>query len=177
MIRLMKQVVVIAGALALFGCGGGGGGTAGEGGKTTVNVPVTSAVLKLSTEGSLPSGTSLAGIGITVNLPPGLTVKTDSSGKVEAGSVAGSGVTAGKAMTAEPDYTPPTANVPGKLTLVLASTEPQGFGTGEFATVTCDVAAGTTPKATDFTLSGFSPVDLRGAAVSGLSVTHTAEFK
>ena len=164
-------------ALVIFGCGGGGGGGTGGGSKVEPDPVPTTAVLKLYTEGVLASGTSLAGIGITVTLPAGVTVQTDVDGKVAAGTVEGSGVTAGKATLAEPDYTPATDTAPARLSFVLAGTDAEGFGTGEFATVTCNLAAGATPQATDITLSDFRPVDLRGAAVEGLTAAHTAEFK
>lgn len=173
----VKYLVICASALVIFGCGGGGGGGTGGDSKQEPDPVATTAAVKLFSEGTLPAGTSLAGIGITVNLPAGMTVKTDSDGKVVEGTVAGSGVTAGKATLAEPDYTPASDTAPAKLSFVLAGTEAEGFGTGEFATVTCDLAAGTTPQATDITLSDFKPVDLRGGAVAGLTVTHTAEFK
>ena len=164
-------------ALVMFGCGGGGGGGTGGGSKVEPDPVPTTAVLKLYSEGVLPAGTSLAGIGITVNLPAGVTVQTDVDGKVAAGTVEGSGVTAGKATLAEPDYTPATDTAPARLSFVLAGTDAEGFGTGEFATVNCDLAAGATPQATDITLSDFRPVDLRGAAVEGLTAAHTTEFK
>lgn len=158
----------------LFGCGGGGGGGAG-GGK--LEPDLGNAVVKLSAQGTLPEGSSIAGIGITVNLPAGMTVVTDSAGKVVSGVVTGSGVTAGKATVVEPDYVAATAATPARLSFVLAGTDAAGFGTGEFATVRCTVATGATPAATDITLSDFKPVDLRGVAITGLSATHTAEFK
>ncbi|OGW37537.1 MAG: hypothetical protein A2X58_11025 [Nitrospirae bacterium GWC2_56_14] len=164
-------------ALVMFGCGGGGGGGTGGGSKVEPDPVPTTAVVKLYTEGVLPEGTSLAGIGITINLPAGMTVQMDGDGKVAAGTVEGSGVTAGKATLAEPDYTPATDTAPAKLSFVLAGTDAEGFGTGEFATVNCNVTAAVTPQATDITLSDFRPVDLRGAAVEGVTAAHTAEFK
>ena len=164
-------------ALVMFGCGGGGGGGTGGGSKVEPAPVPTTAVVKLYSEGVLTSGTSLAGIGITVNLPAGVTVQMDDAGKVVGGAVAGSGVAEGKAVLAEPDYTPATDTAPAKLSFVLAGTDAEGFGTGEFATVTCLVAAGANPQPTEFTLSDFRPIDLRGAAVEGLTVTHTAELQ
>lgn len=163
--------------LIMFGCGGGGGGGTGGGSKVEPDPVPTTAVVKLFTEGVLPQGTSLAGVGITVSLPAGVTVQTDDAGKVVGGTVAGSGVTEGKAVFAEPDYTPATDTAPAKLSFVLAGTDAAGFGTGEFATVTCVLATGANPPATEFTLSDFRPVDLRGAAVEGLTATHTVELK
>ena len=175
--KILQGLVLLCTAMALFGCGGGGGGGTGGGSKVEPDPVPTTGVLKLFTEGILPPGTSLAGIGITVNLPAGLTVKTDVDGKVVAGTVEGSGVTVGKSTLAEPDYTPATETAPAKLSFVLAGTEAEGFGPGEFATVTCDLAAGATLQATDITLTEFRPVDLRGAPVDGLTAAHTVEFQ
>jgi hypothetical protein len=63
------------------------------------------------------------------------------------------------------------------LGFVLASTQANGLGTGEFVTVKCDVSAGTFPKATDFNLTDFKPVGLNGAAIAGLGATFTADIK
>lgn len=175
--KVFGYLAVCICALVMFGCGGGGGGGTGGGSKVEPDPVPTNAVVKLYSEGVLPAGTSLAGIGITVNLPAGVTVQMDDAGKVVGGAVAGSGVAEGKAVLAEPDYTPATDTAPAKLSFVLAGTDAEGFGTGEFATVTCLVAAGTNPQPTEFTLSDFSPVDLRGAAVEGLTATHTTELQ
>lgn len=174
--KTLLKLVILIGSLTMFGCGGGGGGTATDKGGGTAVQPTT-AVLKLSSQGTLPTGTSIAGIGITINLPAGVTVKTDSTGKVASEAVVASGTTAGKASFAPPNYVPAAGTTPAKLSFVLASTEAAGFGTGEFATVTCDVATGTTPAATDVTLSDFKPIDLKGVDIPGLSAVHTLELK
>lgn len=173
---LLKLVILIGSFAMLFGCGGGGGDSSSDKGGGAVVQPTT-AVLKLSAEGTLPAGTSIAGIGITITLPSGVTVKTDSDGKVASEVVVASGTTAGKATFTPPNYTAATATAPATLSFVLASTEAAGFGTGEFATVTCDVASGASPKATDVTLGDFKPIDLKGVPIQGLSAAHTMELK
>lgn len=175
--KMVMSLLLICIAMALSGCGGGGGGGGGGGSKVEPDPVPTTAVVKLFTEGILPPGTSLAGIGVTLSLPAGVTVQTGTDGKVVAGTVAGSGVTEGKAVFADPDYTPATDTAPAKLSFVMAGTDAVGFGTGEFATVTCTVAAGANPQATAFTLSDFRPVDLKGAPVDGLAGTLTLELK
>lgn len=162
-------------SLALFtlsGCGGGGGGT----GSGTTTLQPTTAVLKLSTQGALPQGSSIAGIGVTVNIPQGVTVKTDASRAVLNTVAVPSGVAAQATIT-PPIYTPATSSASGKLSFVLASTQANGFSAGEFVTVNCDGPAGTLPKATDFSLTDFKPVGLNGAAIAGLSTTFTADIK
>ena len=174
--KFMERLFLMCLAMALFACGGGGGSGTGGGSKVEPDPVQATAVVKLFSEGILPEGISLSGIGVSIDLPAGMTVKTDTTGKVVAGAVAGSGVTAGKAALAEPDYTPATETAPARLSFVLAGTEAEGFGVGEFAAVTCEMAAGTPAQALDIQLADFKPVDLRGAPVEGLTVSHTADF-
>ena len=77
------------------GCGGGvtttpsapgGGPSAGQ-----------KAVIALNTSGPLSSGTTIGGLGITLNLPDSVTVTTDANGNVDSSVVAASGVAAGQA--------------------------------------------------------------------------------
>ncbi len=143
--------------LFLTACGGGG---------SPATQPTT-ATLKLSNSGTLPKGTSLAGIGITLILPAGVTVKTDTGGAVASGAVTVTGSAAPGTVIAV--YTPASGTTPATLALAMSSTATAGFGTGEYTTVTCDLANGTSPKATDFGLSGFKPFDLRGNPVIGLT--------
>jgi hypothetical protein len=124
-------------------------------------------VIALNTSGSLPSGTTIGGIGVTLNLPDSVTVKTDASGNVDSSVVAASGVAAGQA-TVITLYTKPSGTVPAKLHIVLASGS-AGMPTGEFAKITCAVSTGVKPEASDFSLSEFSPVDTSGAVIPSLA--------
>jgi hypothetical protein len=154
---------LMCGILFLAACGGGGGGNAAAPQPTT-------ATLKLSTSGTLPPGTSLAGIGITVTLPAGVTVRTDAGGAVASGVVTVTGVAApGTAISV---YTPASGTNPATLVLAMVSTATTGYGTGEFATVTCDLASGASPKASDFLLT-LNPFDLNGNPVTGLTASAT----
>jgi hypothetical protein len=125
------------------------------------------AVIALNTSGSLPSGTTIGGLGVTLNLPDSVTVKTDASGNVDNSAVATSGVAAGQA-TVITLYTKPSGTVPAKLHIVLASGS-AGMQVGEFAKITCSVSTGDTPTASDFSLSEFSPVDTSGAVIPSLA--------
>ncbi len=144
----------------LSACGGGSGSP----------VQPTTATLKLSTAGTLAPGSALAGVGISVNLPAGVVVKTSAGGAVTNGVVAVSGVAVSGGIT-PPIYTPANGAIPGKVTFVMVAGAPAGFGTGEFATVNCDLAAGANPRVGDFTLTDFAPVDLLGATVNGLTAS------
>jgi hypothetical protein len=145
------------GLLSLTACGGGGGSSA---------PPSTTATLNLSTSGTLPLGTSLAGIGITLTLPAGVTIKTDSGGAVDPGYVNVTGESSPESVIAV--YIPASGTTPATLTLTVISTTTTGFGAGEFVTVTCDLN-GTSPPVSDFVLSGFKPYDLSGNPVTGLT--------
>lgn len=169
----MGRLVALFGTMVmLYGCGGGGGG--GSAGSAP---QPTSAVITLSTQGALPSGTAIAGIGVTVNLPPGVTVPTDGSGGVGSDVIVGSGQTASRAVVTVANFQPATATSPGMLRIVLASSEPGGFMAGEYATVKCGIAAGSRPQATDFSTSDFRVVDLRGGPITTLAPTFAAQIQ
>jgi hypothetical protein len=149
----------VFGLLSLTACGGGGSSSA---------PPSTTTTLRLSTSGALPHGTSLAGLGITLTLPASVTVKTDSGGAVETGYLNVTGEASPESAAAV--YVPASATAPATLTLAVISATTAGFGTGEFVAVTCDLN-GTSPKASDFVLSGFKPYDLSGNPVNGLTAS------
>jgi hypothetical protein len=133
------------------------------------------AVIALNTSGALSSGTTIGGLGITLNLPDSVTVTTDANGNVDSSVVAASGVAAGQA-TVITLYSGPSGTVGAKLHIVLASGS-TGMPVGEFAKITCAVGTGGMPTVSDFSLSEFSPVDTNGAVIpsltAGLSaVTH-----
>lgn len=152
-------------AFALAGCG--------DSGTSPATVQPTTAMLKLSSQGTSPA---LAGIGITVKLPAGVSVKTTAEGAVDSSVVTVSGVALpGSVVT--PVYTPATATAPGTLRFVVANTAAEGFGTGEFATVTCAVVPGSFPTAADFSLADFTPANLLLQPVTGLTATFTAAMQ
>jgi hypothetical protein len=133
----------------------------------------SSALLKLSTQGTLAGGSSIGGIEVTVNLPAGVTVKADTSGTL-VGVVTTSGVVPTGSLV-QARYIP--ASGIGQGSIKIALIEAMGFGIGEFVTVNCDVSVGAIPSAIDFSLTDFKPVDLNSAAIAGLSVTFTADIK
>lgn len=163
-------VGLMIGALSLTGCGNSGDGSA-----AAITQPTT-ATLKLSTAGTLPQGTSLAGIGISAVLPAGVTVRTGADGTVASGVVTVTGVAA-PGTVLQPVITPASGTTPAKVAFVMVSNTPAGFGIGEFATVTCYIAAGSNPTAADFTLADFKPVDLNGTPVNGLTTSVATEIK
>ncbi len=159
--RIWFLLIALAAAM-LSACGGGGGGGGNNAGPTAV-------VLTLSSQGA-PA--FMSGLGITVTLPEGVSVKTDSSGDVDSSVVTVSGAAAGQA-TSLAIYSSATTTLPATLDIVVSSTTSAGFAVGEFATVQCIIQSGS-PKASDFSLTGFDPRDLNAAPISGMTATFTA---
>jgi hypothetical protein len=131
------------------------------------NAQPTTVVVKLSTAGTLPAGKKIGGIDVTLNLAPGVTLKsTVNAPEPDAGVVTTSGVAANNSLIAA-NFTAPTSTLPGKVRINVISAS--GFGTGEFATVNGDIAAGNNPKAADFSATAFSIVDTETNTLSGLT--------
>jgi len=155
----------------LSACGGGGG----SGGGGTAQTPQsTTAILTLATSGT---GTTINGIDVTVLLPAGVTVKsatappqTDSGVVLLTGGAAVGPITPQYAIGV---YTPASGGNPGKVKIAVVNVN--GFSTGPFCTLTCDIAPGTTPTpvAGDFSLANFNPVDANGAKIIGLTPGFT----
>jgi hypothetical protein len=130
----------------------------------------TAAIVKLITTGTLPAGAQVGGIDVTLYLPAGVTVKSAATPpETDSGVVTASGVAASNSSLIS---TVTTAT--GAVRILLAN--PNGFGTGEFATVNCDIAAGSHPAQTDFSVSGMTTKDLNGSAFSGLAAGFTADI-
>lgn len=133
----------------------------------------TSAVLTLSTQGTT---TNIGGLGVTVILPTGVTVKTDSGGNVDPSVVTTSGVAAGQA-TVLTLYTAATATIHARLNVALSSNALNGFGAGEFATVHCAINSGS-PSVSDFSLTDFQLIDATYyAPITGLTATFSAAIQ
>ncbi len=154
----MKKCIYLALLLTvtlLSGCGGGGGGGNGS--------HPTQAVVKLST-----SGTGTIGIvQVRLTLPAGVTVKATNR-VTDTGVVTASG-NAGGAEIVYGIYSSPT------MTVVIGKTS--GFSPGEFATVNCDIASGSTPSESDFSVSNLDAWDVDGKSMAGLTAGFTADFQ
>lgn len=146
-------LVLLTSLCTLHGCGGGSAnsptGTASQSRTATV---------KLSTQGS---GSNLSGIQLTVHLPDGVTINA-SDGVPQTGAVKASGVAPADSTLAA-RYLPASGSTPGQLTIILASTT--NFPSGEFATVSCELAAGKTLTSDMLTFTGYRPVDGSGRSV------------
>ncbi len=164
---LMMLVITLT-----FACGSGGGGgdtgTGGSGGQ----VQPTTATLKLAISGTI---TTIYGVDVVVNLPAGVTVKsTANPPETDNGVATVSGVAASNS-TLMAVYTEAAAPHPGKVRILIGNAN--GFGTGEFGTINCAIAAGHTPAAADFSVSDFTASDANGAVIAGLTVGFTADIR
>ena len=150
--------------LFLCTCSGGGGG----GGTAAGNNTQTSS-LTVSTAGALAPGTQIGGIRVTLTLPPGVTVKsTTNPPETDAGVVAVSGIASGVHADLIAVYTAATNAKLGRISAQIVNAD--SFSVGQFATVSCIIASGYAPKASDFSVVDFAAVDLNGVAIQGLSL-------
>ncbi len=151
--RLLLNLIILVLALTVLPhCGGGGGG-----GNTGPSGPTT-AVLTLSTAltptGVIPPNITINGYDVTITLPAGVTVKTSTSGGIDSSVLTASGVATGSAIGG--DYAPAVGGTPGTVKIIVGSSSINGFGVGEFCKLTCDIAAGSNPSASDFTQATFA---------------------
>lgn len=156
-----KTGVAIFLTLVLSACGGGSGGGVG-----TAPPAPAKAIVKLSTSG--PGDARIGGVDVTLALPDGVTVKSASNPpETDAGAVVPSGQAAANSFVASVF----TAGSPGTVHIALMNGNADGFGNGEFATITCELAPGATPVASDFTVLSSTVSDINGADISGVTVT------
>ena len=134
--RLHAILLGLCLTLLMSACGVGAGGTAPP--TTTPPATATKAILKVSTA-NVPSGTLVGGVQISIVLPAGVTPSV-LSGNDASGSV----VAAVSGALAASSYDTSTRT----LQHIMASLA--GFPSGEFLTITCSIAAGTTVTAADF---------------------------
>ena len=166
---IVRSVIIIITLCLLAACGGGSGSNSSSSTPTPTPDPTptpiqqTTAALTLSATGA--TSVALAGVGVTIILPTGVTPKLNSSGEVDSSVVQVSGAAVpGTSLAA---YLPATTTDKGKLTLAVASSSQTGFTGGDYALVTLQIARGTTVSQSDFTLTGFSAIATSGATVTG----------
>lgn len=143
-------------------------------------VAPTTAVVTLSTTGTLNTGTQIFAAQATVNLPAGVTAKAGPSASnaqvmvTDAGVVTASGQATGAEVILA---TYVTGSAPSTYKVKISVGKSSGFATGDFATVKCDVAAGSFPAATDFTITDFEAFDQYGAQITGLTPGYTVSIQ
>jgi hypothetical protein len=168
---IVRSVIILTTLCLLAACGGGGGSNSSSSTPTPTPDPTptptpiqqTTAALTLSATGA--TSVALAGVGVTIVLPTGVTPKLNSSGEVDSSVVQVSG--AALPGTSLAVYLPATTTNKGKLTLAVASSSQTGFIGGNYALVTLQIAQGTTVSQSDFNLTGFSAIATSGATVTG----------
>ncbi len=166
---LSAWMIFLATVMTVSACGGGGGG----GGGTPIHQPTTAAI-KLFTAGT---ATTLYGIDATLNLPTGVTVKSTTPPAPDSGvvtSALASGTTGTSALLTAV-YTAAANGQPGTVRVLIVSAN--GFSVGEFATVNADIAAGSSPLATGFTLGNVSATDAGGNAITGITSALTVDIQ
>ena len=164
-ILLLAMIALLSG-----GCSSGGDSGTGNGTQDP-----TTATIKITAIGTLPTNSTIGGVDLSLILPAGVTVKT-SPGNLsalvpDAGIVTASGAAAANSRVYAV-YTAGAGAVLGSVRILLANT--QGFAPGEFVTVDCDIASGHRPATADFSASGIKFVDGNGKALDGLSATVNA---
>ena len=161
--KLLVFLLMPVAISALTACGGGSGAA-------TASQPV-SASLALSTSGT---GTAIYGIGVSVVLPAGVSVKSTAVPPLtDEGVVSATGQAAGSLISAV--YSSATATAPGMVKIMVVNGT--GFATGEFATVYCDIAAWHWPKPADFSLADFTAIDMYGNAIPGAAAGFSADIR
>jgi hypothetical protein len=175
--KLTKSMILTGYCVAVLGCGGGGGSSSSAVTPPVVTPPVvaTSAELTLKTSGT--SSSPYKGIELIVNLPAGVTVKTDPANPKQTapGALKLSGAFSPFSTQIFPRpfwgrYSSAGAGKPATVSVAIASGLAT-FPVGEFATLTCDLASGTTPGLTDFSVVNFSAYGSAGTTVSGLTAS------
>jgi hypothetical protein len=120
-----SSLLIVAFSLTILSaCGSGGGGSA------TSHPTIAVVTLSTAITGAIPSNTTINGYDVTINLPPGVSVRNTTA----------SGVAAGSAIIA--------AGNTGKVRVVIANAG--GFTAGIFCTINCDIAPSSYPIASDF---------------------------
>jgi adhesin/invasin len=127
-----------------------------------VGAQPTTVTVRVSTTGTLPAGTLIGGITahIIANPSAGLSIA--------AGNVVTSGVGVGSTLI---------PNVNNVADVILGLISATGIQTGEFATATYQIAAGTFPNATDFTVGALGSgtpatqiIDTNGIVIPGINL-------
>lgn len=158
LVRRGAVLVMTLFCLVLAGCGGGGGSSS----PPASNV----AMVTLSVQGT--TGT-IGAVDVTVDLPAGVTVASDASNNyvVSSGVLTAVGSASNSIVVGR--FIPATATTPAKVRIAVINSV--GFAAGEFLTMKCDIAPGTTPQASGFSVEpGASVIDGAGQALPGASV-------
>jgi hypothetical protein len=160
-----KLLMLLSASIIISSCNSGGGGAPGASSSTQP----TTAVIKLFAQGTTSS--PISGLQATLHLPAGVSAKaTAYAPQTDDGVVSATGAASGADLVIG---TYSTANHTVAVHLVKST----GLNIGEFATINCDIAQSSSPKASDFSVSDLSAWDTNGAPIAGLTASLTATIK
>lgn len=131
----------------------------------------TKAILKVSTA-NIPTGTAIYGTKLSIVLPAGVTPSTWSVTDASL-SVVASGNAPPAVWSAYAGYSP----VSNTLMPTIINTTGASFASGEFMTINCSIAAGTTLTATDFQASAIEVYDLNLNSIPGATCPISVTFQ
>lgn len=135
----------------------------------------TTATIRMKTVGTLPVGTNIGGVSLNIILPAGVTVPVDVNNQILTANLVESGVaatTVGSTQVIAGSFTAAVAATsPAKVTIGLANTV--GFLTGEFARLTCNVAAQSRVIPSSFFVTDAIVTDVSGNPVGSIKVELT----
>jgi len=150
----------------------------------------TGAVIKVSTQGTLPLGIKINAVEFTLSLPDGITIEADANGIVDTSAadapvqVSGVAKTAGVTfLSGSVKFTPKTASTPNMLKLVLVSSTAASFDIGEFVTITCTIAPNSRVLSSAFIITGTKAVTVGtdtssiGAKIPGVTMVPIVSFR
>lgn len=150
--NILKYLAIILTLITIAACGGGGGAPAAS---------PTTATLKISLTGILPSEKAISGAEFVLTLPAGVTPAM-ANDIVTSSVVIPSGTFDG-GVIAPPVYTPATINTAGTVRIPLATANEFGVTmVGEVATITLQLSNGAQPTVDGFTFgsTGVNVTDL-----------------
>lgn len=127
-----------------------------------------STILKLNLSGLFASGTLVKGLNLTLNMPAGVSIRTDSLGSPLSGIIIPSGVAAQNAILEQSLY-----HSSGNY-VIIALLSGYGFGSGEFATFRLLTAPNVIPTVNDFTVTGLSVFTQNGLDITSASTVTVA---
>jgi hypothetical protein len=143
-------------------CGGGGAQTASS-------PRSIKAVIKPS---ALAAGQNVAGFNLTITVPLGVAPPLKADGTADpAATVEITSSSPQNQQLVSATYTPATTAAPGTLAIfgIVAS----GFQPTDTITIHLNIATGSTPTTSDFSISAFEAYDTNGSTVAGLTATLT----
>ncbi len=156
----------------------------------TGKTDATAAVIKLKTDGTLPAGTQINALELTLNMPQGVTVAAAQDGSIDTTSATSPVKLSGAAalikatlLSGGTKFTAGTAPSANKLKIVIIFDSGSGFDVGEFATVTCIIAPNTVVTPSHFVMSGFKAVTVGtdtnsiGARLAGITASSTVTLR